>query len=98
MATLALRLYRLEHGAYPESLEALAPRYLATVPADPFALNAALRYRRKGSKYVLYSIGPDGVDNGGAAILSKDPTRKGPSRYTVTQDSTGDIVAGVNTH
>lgn len=34
---LALRLYRAEHGEWPESLSALVPEYLREVPADPFS-------------------------------------------------------------
>lgn len=34
---LALRLYRAEHGDWPESLSALVPEYLREVPADPFS-------------------------------------------------------------
>ncbi|MFA0747150.1 MAG: hypothetical protein EORIYHIE_001019, partial [Candidatus Fervidibacter sp.] len=33
---VALRLYRHEHGRYPETLEELVPKYLPSLPIDPF--------------------------------------------------------------
>lgn len=101
LVALALRAYRLNHGTYPATLAALAPKYLKAVPDDPFALSGPLRYKRVGQKYVLYSIGPDGKDDGGKAVFvaakpaplvvgARDP------RYSVEETSVGDIVAGVN--
>ena len=99
--TLALRAYKLDHGVHPTTLSALAPGYLKTVPADPFALSGPLRYKRTGAKYLLYSVGPDGKDDGGKAIF--DRTKPAPTAINesdqwrcVLQDSQGDIVAGVN--
>jgi hypothetical protein len=34
--SLALHLYRADHGHWPATLDELVPRYLPTVPADPF--------------------------------------------------------------
>lgn len=87
--TLALRAYKLEHGAYPASLTSITPDYLEQTPTDPFSLKKPLRYRVKGEKYVLYSIGPDGEDDLGLPI--GDAKTK-----NVQPDSKGDIVAGVN--
>ena len=97
LTTLALRAYSLDHGAYPPTLAALAPHYLQTVPADPFALSGSLRYKLTGTKYVLYSVGPDGKDDGGTAIFDRmkpAQTAGGDPRRYVQQDSQGDIVAG----
>ncbi len=101
LTLLALRAYKLDHGAYPVSLFALAPTYLKAVPNDPFALSGPLRYKNQGSKFLLYSVGPDGKDDGGKPIF--DPTKPAPTvpgshdqRYWVQQDSQGDIVAGMN--
>ncbi len=99
LVALALHAYRLEHGHYPASLAELAPAYLKKVPDDSFALNSAFRYRLEGEKYVLYSVGPDGKDDGGKPI--NDPknasTTNPKGRYRVNNESQGDIVAGVNT-
>jgi hypothetical protein len=61
---LALWAYRAEHGAYPQSLEALQPRYLSEIPLDPFSRRAFV-FRPMADDFVLYSVGGDGVDNGG---------------------------------
>ena len=81
----ALRAYYLDHGAYPATLAALAPGYLTRVPGDPFAKSGALVYKPTGSSYLLYSIGPDGVDNGGTACTGG----------YLDAGSKGDIVAEV---
>jgi hypothetical protein len=62
---LALHVYRLEHDRLPANLEELVPRYVAEVPIDPFG-GEAFGYKRDGDKYLLYSFGPDGDDDGGA--------------------------------
>lgn len=94
MLTLALRAYQLQHGAYPETLTELLPGILRAVPADPFAASGPLHYQRRGAKYTLYSIGPDGIDDGGRAI--DHPGRTTSAHRFVEPDSKGDIVAGVN--
>lgn len=94
IVSLALHAYKLDHGNYPEALSMLVPTYVPAVPSDPFAVGAPLRYRRERSGYVLYSVGPDGEDNGGRPIIN--PQYKGDGRYEVNADSKGDIVAGVN--
>jgi hypothetical protein len=103
MTTLALHAYHLEHGTYPSTLAALAPTYLKAVPSDPFARSGPLRYHQSGSGYVLYSVGPDGKDDGGTAVLDTSqpaPTRPDASdqRRFIKSDSKGDIVAGVNVY
>ena len=102
LTMLALRAYRLDHGAGPPTLSALVPRYLPAVPADPFALSGPLRFKRVGAKSLLYSVGPDGKDDGGRAIF--DRTLPAPTnadgydrRRAVQENSAGDVVAGVNT-
>jgi len=68
-AAAALAEYRLRGlggagGPYPESLDALVPDVVAVVPTDPFA-GAPLRYERRGDGYLLYSVGTNGIDDGG---------------------------------
>lgn len=63
-AELALRRWRVEQGHPPTRLEDLVPKYLGKVPEDPFS-GRPLIYRPQGTNWLLYSIGPDGVDNGG---------------------------------
>ena len=98
---LALRAHQLERGAPPPNLQALVPAYLKAVPADPFGAGEPLRYRTDGASYTLWSIGSDGVDDGGKAIGWR---KKAPKIYpdervmlpALFHDSRGDYVAGKN--
>jgi hypothetical protein len=89
-AALALRAYRVEHGTYPASLAPLvAGGYLTHAPVDYFdASGATLRYQTlAGDRYLLYSVGQDGVDNGGRPV-DNDNIRP-------NEIPSGDVVAGV---
>jgi hypothetical protein len=72
----ALERLRLRSGHYPASLAELVPAYLDSVPID-IVDGAPLRYRPTADgRYLLYSIGLNGVDDGGAL----------PSSYKKRQD------------
>ncbi len=101
VTALALQAYRQDRKAYPTALTALVPGYLKTVSTDPFTLSGPLRYKLAGTKYVLYSVGPDGRDDGGKAIFDTTKPVPGPGstndeRRGVSENSIGDVVAGVN--
>ena len=64
IVTVAVERYRRAHSRFPETLNDLVPTYLAAVPTDPYD-GAAIRLRRFPEGVVLYSVGEDGVDNGG---------------------------------
>jgi hypothetical protein len=49
---VALRRFRLDHGAYPDSLDDLAPTYLKAVPLDPFT-GRQPEYARQGAGFEL---------------------------------------------
>jgi len=57
----ALAAHRAEHRGYPDKLNELIPRYLATIPKDRFS-SRSLTYRRTDDGYVLLSLGKDEVD------------------------------------
>jgi hypothetical protein len=61
---LAIELFRSERGAYPETLDALAPGFLAEVPPDPYT-GKPLRYLKRDGGFVVYSVGSDLADDGG---------------------------------
>lgn len=63
---LALTEYRRDVGRYPEQLDRLVPRYLHRLPID-YGDRQPLRYRTEGEEYILYSVGVNGVDDGGVA-------------------------------
>jgi hypothetical protein len=60
----ALAAYRADHGSYPAKLADLTPKYVAEIPKDIFN-DSDLHYRPQGDGYLLYSVGPNGKDDGG---------------------------------
>jgi hypothetical protein len=62
---LALERYRLAEGHLPQSLDNLAPAYTETVPGDPFD-GQDMKYRALETGFVVYSVGDDLTDDGGA--------------------------------
>ncbi len=94
MVALALRAYRAERGRYPARLEELTPVYLKKIAADPFALQGTVKYRRTGDKYLLYSVGPDGRDDGGKPIHNLNGD--GRQKNFAEAGTVGDFVVGVN--
>ena len=61
---LAVRAYKMDHGAWPTSLAKLCPAYLENVPLDAYSGDAFL-YRIEKDGFVLYSVGADRRDDGG---------------------------------
>jgi hypothetical protein len=67
-AAIALERFRLAHQAYPSALANLVPEFVQAVPVD-YMDGHDLRYHlNPDGSYLLYSVGQDGVNNGG------DPT------------------------
>jgi hypothetical protein len=66
----AIASYHAEHEGYPTRLADLAPKYIAEVPKDLYS-ERDLTYRSTSTGYVLYSVGPNGVDDGGHDSDSK---------------------------
>ncbi len=62
---LAAKRYQITTGSFPEKLENLVPEYVDHVPADPFG-NGPVHMKRDGNDLVLYSVGADCRDDGGA--------------------------------
>jgi type II secretory pathway pseudopilin PulG len=60
---LALAAYRADHGKYPDRLADLKPKY-RTETKDPFS-DGDLIYRPAADGFLLYSVGPNGKDDGG---------------------------------
>ena len=68
---IALERYRLAHGEYPESLDALAPQFMEKIPHD-IINGQPLHYRRTSDgQFVLYSVGWNETDDGGVVVLTK---------------------------
>jgi hypothetical protein len=67
---IALERCRLAHGEFPESLDALAPQFIAQVPHDVIG-GQPLKYRREADgQFVLYSVGWNEKDDGGVVGLT----------------------------
>jgi hypothetical protein len=92
MVALAVRAYRLEKGSYPDSLSQLTPDYIKAIPPDGFGAGEALRYKKEGANYRLWSIGPDKKDDGGKPADNGKTT----GRYLIAEHSRGDMVFGVS--
>ena len=56
---------RLASGGLPTTLDELVPHRLPAVPRDPFVADAPLLLRRTDTEWTIYSVGPDGEDDGG---------------------------------
>ena len=62
----ALRIYCLEQGAPPDQLKQLIPELLSSIPRDPFdPQRGPLRSIHTDDDLLVYSVGPDGRDDGG---------------------------------
>ncbi|HVV72975.1 MAG TPA: hypothetical protein VHI52_15980, partial [Verrucomicrobiae bacterium] len=70
---MALRCYRCDHGSKaPEGLALLSASYLRATPQDPFT-QRNLAYLPQGTNWLLYSFGPDRVDDGGRPARRMEP-------------------------
>ena len=68
----ALERYRLANGRFPESLDALAPKFISQLPHDVIN-GGAYKYRRAADdKFVLYSIGWNERDDNGTSETLKN--------------------------
>lgn len=59
-AAVALRRFKLEHAAYPPSLDALVPAFMSKVPRDP-ATGQPLKYETQGDGFSLAAEAPPGA-------------------------------------
>jgi hypothetical protein len=82
---LALRLYAIDHkGHLPETLDSLVPSYLQAIPTDPMAAGAPpLHYIFDPVDPRIYSVGNNGVDDGGSEALQnpKHVANESPSPW-----------------
>ncbi len=67
----ALEQYRLAHGNFPKTLDALVPRFANKLPHDIIG-GQPLKYRRTDDgKFILYSVGWNESDDGGTIVPRK---------------------------
>jgi hypothetical protein len=71
---VALERCRLAQGAYPETLDGLAPKYLDKVPVDVIG-GQPLKYRLEADgTFTLYAVGWNGKDDGGVTGYAENGT------------------------
>jgi hypothetical protein len=67
----ALERHRLKHGAFPESMDALSPDFMAKIPHDVIT-GQPMKYRRTNDgQFVLYSVGWNEKDDGNAVAFQQ---------------------------
>jgi hypothetical protein len=75
----ALERHRLARGQFPETLDALTPAFMSKVPRD-LIRGQDLKYRRlDDGSFQLYSLGWDGIDQGGHPISAPSVSPEGAS-------------------
>ncbi len=70
---LAMCRYRAAKRAFPETLQELVPEFIPAVPRDPFD-GQPLRLKSTEQELVIYSIGPNGEDDGGVPFDKEEQT------------------------
>lgn len=71
ITAIALKRFELKHKQLPTHLDELVPDFVKTVPRDPVD-GQPLRYRLNNDhSFTLYSIGENGIDDGGSATNAK---------------------------
>jgi hypothetical protein len=69
---IAAERYRQARGRWPTELSELVPGYLAAIPLDPFN-GQPLKLAKHNQGIVVYSVGQDGIDNGGSINARSPP-------------------------
>ncbi|MCH8242837.1 MAG: hypothetical protein IH897_09530 [Planctomycetes bacterium] len=74
--SLAIRLYEVEYGRRPDALDRLVPAFVESIPIDPFSpTGERLQYVRDEQRNIIYSVGFNGLDDGGSFDPSTGPWR-----------------------
>ena len=66
----AMAAYHADHGEYPANLAELAPKYVREIAKDVFT-DRELHYKLDGDAYTIYSVGVNGVDDGGKGYIDR---------------------------
>lgn len=71
---IAIELYKHANGAAPATLDALVPAFFPSIPPDsisgkPWVYKVLPAPDEHGRRFLLYSVGTDGVDNAGTHAI-----------------------------
>jgi hypothetical protein len=73
---IAMERFRIANGRWAESLSEIPASILASAPVDPFD-GKPIKLKRVDDGWVVYCVGPDGVDNQGKLDERFRPEAKG---------------------
>lgn len=65
LVAIAATEFRITHDSLPEKADVLVPKLLPFLPKDVFVDKSRLRYSVKNDGVAIYSVGPNGKDDGG---------------------------------
>ncbi len=65
LVAIAATEFRITHDSLPEKADVLVPKLLPFLPKDVFLDKSRLRYSVKNDGIAIYSVGPNGKDDGG---------------------------------
>ena len=102
---LAIEIYTLDHNQLPDSLVALTPTYLPSLPQDLHNPGHPLNYKRTDTpdsvRYILYSIGSDADDDDGTKYKVERTYPNFSQRFPPSYDKDGNLrldEAGIPIH
>lgn len=71
MIACVLERFHLAQGHYPNSLDDLTPQFASALPHDIITAQPFHYRRTSDGKFVLYSVGWNGTDDGGTMAINK---------------------------
>jgi hypothetical protein len=83
VTALAIEQFRNQNGKLPGALQGLKPAIISEIPQDPFT-SSELLYRQLPKGYIVYSVGPDLVDDGGKEEPASSKARNDTYDITFT--------------
>jgi hypothetical protein len=75
IVAVAAERFRRDNRRWPQTPDELTRDYLKAVPNDPYD-GKPLRYKRLADGVIIYSVGPDKEDNGGARNIANPLAKK----------------------
>jgi hypothetical protein len=71
LVACALERYRIANGQFPDTLPALVPKFMSKLPHDVINGEPLKYHRTADGRFVLYSVGWNGTDDGGKVGLNQ---------------------------
>jgi len=70
LVACALERYRLAHGQFPDTLDALSPQFADKIPHDLITGGPLKYHRTEDGQFILYSVGWNEKDDAGKIVLT----------------------------